>query len=625
MVAAGAALIEPRLSPDATAVAYLVRRGSEAQLVVRRLGPGPGIAIGPELVLTTDPGVAAGHPDGGGSFCWTSDGRTIVFVARDGRLFRIAASGGPASLVVGPHAAGAGLWSPTCSPDGSWVAYIEEDDDTAVLAMAPLDPSVGWPVRLTAPDEADFTIDPHWGPDGALAWHRWSVPDMPWDGGQIVSAPIDLSTRSRGPSTVIDSLGAVGQPRWSPDGSLLALVSDAGGWRNVVVVDRNGSVVARFDEQFEHADPTWGPGQASFAWSPDGRSIAFERNEQGFGRLCIADVSAGSADAGEPVRELGRGVHRALSWGITPDGHERIVAVRQGARTPTQLVVYEPDAPADAATRTVLAVGPVAGWDELDLPEPEVVTWKAGDGAEIPGRLYRPKAGDGGPPPLLVSIHGGPTGQTRVAWNARYAYFLSRGWAILVPDHRGTTGWGRAFQQAMLGRWGDLDIHDTAAGVRHAMAAGWCDPDRVVAMGGSAGGFTVLGLLGRHPELFAAGVDLYGVTDLIDLDATTHRFERHYQRRLVGERPATESTYLERSPVSYAADITAPLLVLHGTANRSVPIAQSEALVAVLEGLGRPVELHRYEGEGHGWSRADIVVDELTRIGAFLDRHVTGR
>ena len=289
-------------------------------------------------------------------------------------------------------------------------------------------------------------------------------------------------------------------------------------------------------------------------------------------------------------------------------------------------MVYEPE----SGGRAVLAVGPVGGWQVLDLPEPEVVSWMSSDGVVIRGRLYRPSGSRGRRngdelPAMIVSIHGGPTGQTRVIWNARYAYFLARGFAILVPDYRGSTGWGRSVQQAIHERWGDVDVHDTAAGVRHAMAAGWCHPGRVVAMGGSAGGFTVLGLLGRHPDLFAAGVDLYGVTDLIDLDATTHRFERHYQRRLVGERPDTESRYLERSPVSFAGDITAPLLVMHGTADRSVPIAQSEAIVATLQRLGRTVEFRRYEGEGHGWSRPDVVMDELTSIDAFLDRHVTGR
>lgn len=222
---------------------------------------------------------------------------------------------------------------------------------------------------------------------------------------------------------------------------------------------------------------------------------------------------------------------------------------------------------------------------------------------------------------MIVSIHGGPTAQTRVTWNGRFAYLLDRGWALLVPDHRGSTGWGRPFQQAMLGRWGDIDIEDTAAGVRHAIASGWCDPARIVPMGGSAGGFTVLGLLGRHPDLFTAGVDLYGVTDLLDLDATTHRYERHYQRSLVGERPAAEPLYMDRSPVSFASSIVAPLLVLHGDADRDVVPAQSQVLVDALRSLGRTVEFHLYEGEGHGWSKPDVVMDELARIEAFLERH----
>src|SRR5439155_5341004 len=142
------------------------------------------------------------------------------------------------------------------------------------------------------------------------------------------------------------------------------------------------------------------------------------------------------------------------------------------------------------------------------LAEHGPVAWRTGEGATVFGLLYRPaeSATRSDPPPLIVWIHGGPTSQTQVAWNNRLPFFLDRGWAVLFPDHRGSTGHGRAYAQAMAGRWGDLDVSDCAAGMRAAAADGWGDPRRMVVMGGSAGGFTVLNLMAHHPELCAAGI-----------------------------------------------------------------------------------------------------------------------
>jgi dipeptidyl aminopeptidase/acylaminoacyl peptidase len=223
---------------------------------------------------------------------------------------------------------------------------------------------------------------------------------------------------------------------------------------------------------------------------------------------------------------------------------------------------------------------------------------------------------------LLVWIHGGPTSQTPVAWNTRLPFFLERGFAVLFPDHRGSTGHGREYAQAMAGRWGELDVSDCAAGMRAAAANGWGDPRRMVPMGGSAGGFTVLNLLAHHPELCAAGIDLFGVTDLFDLDETTHRFEKHYLHSVVGPLPDAAEHYRERSPVNVAERITSPLLILQGDADQVVPIAQSRGIAQRLEALGRIVELHEYEGEGHGWLRPETMIDELERVDSFLRRHV---
>jgi len=346
---------------------------------------------------------------------------------------------------------------------------------------------------------------------------------------------------------------------------------------------------------------------------PDGSSILFTRNRLGFGTIDRVDVATGE------VASLDKGAHGGLSW-----SGDRTAFVRSGARTPAQIIVSDEARNA----RATVARGPVGGFEALDLPEPNAVAWEADDGATIHGRLVKPtreSATGEDPPPLLVWIHGGPTGQTTVSWNNRLPFFLERGWAVLFPDHRGSTGHGRPYVQAMAGRWGDLDTSDTAAGMRAAAAQGWGDATRMVPMGGSAGGFTVLNLLANHPDLCAAGIDLFGVADLFDLNETTHRFEAHYLHSIVGPLPEAADAYRDRSPLRVADLITSPLLILQGDADEVVPPAQSRTIADRLSALGRTVETHFYEGEGHGWLRPETMIDELNRIETFLRRHVLRR
>jgi dipeptidyl aminopeptidase/acylaminoacyl peptidase len=297
----------------------------------------------------------------------------------------------------------------------------------------------------------------------------------------------------------------------------------------------------------------------------------------------------------------------------------RLAAVRSGARTPTEVAVYD----TTTWTRRTLAVGPVEGFGAAGLAEPEVVAWLAADGTRIPGRLYRSPAA-GAPGPLLLWVHGGPTSQATVSFNARFAVWLSRGWSILTPDHRGSTGHGRAFARALRERWGELDVADCAAGARAAVERGWASAGSVVATGGSAGGFTALNLVLRHPELFAAAVVSYPVTDLADLSATTHRFEAHYNDGLVGPRPAADGAYRERSPLAHAAELRRPVLIFHGRDDPVVSIEQSRAFVARARAAGAAARLVELEGEGHGFRRPESAATELAEAEAFLAEVLVG-
>jgi dipeptidyl aminopeptidase/acylaminoacyl peptidase len=302
------------------------------------------------------------------------------------------------------------------------------------------------------------------------------------------------------------------------------------------------------------------------------------------------------------LTEVAKAHHGGLDWkGNT------LVGVRSGGRTPHQIVAYD----VTTNERRALAHGPVVGFEAANLPEPSLETFLAEDGTTLHARLYAARE-----PlderPMICWLHGGPTDQWPVVFNPRIAWWLDRGWSVLVPDHRGSTGHGRAYTQAMSRRWGDLDTSDTAAVIRHAKQQGWSD--RIALMGGSAGGFTVLNVLADHPGLCLAGVALYPVTDLMTLADGTHRYEGHYNENLVGRHESDDA----RNPSAKADKITTPTLVLHGSNDNVVPVSQSQAFARKCSAA----ELHIYDGEGHGWRKTETTLDEMERVCAFLDRHV---
>ena len=590
MCIAGRELGEPRLSPDARTVAFSVGWGGRSAIAVVPVDGGV------ERLLTTEPQPRSGRGFGGGCFDWLPDSSGVVYAARDGGLWlQPAAGGAPRCIVEGDPDRPA--QAPAVSPDAARVAYVVDQAEVWCTSLVEEQASA---VRLSAAS-TDFCADPAWAPGGAtVVWQEWDVPNMAWDESRLVRAHVH-----HGGAEVIAAQRSVQmqQPRWSPDGRLF-WVSDATGW---LVVHCDGSPV--LDEQYEHAGPTWGLGQRSFAISPDGARVALCRNEAGFGRLVVVDLGRGE------VEEIATAVHGQLSW-----HGDRLTALRSGARTPTQIVSY--DLARRPVERRTLGVGPVLGFEDAELPEPELVSWPAEDGAEVFGRLYRSPGHGSAAGRLLCWVHGGPTDQWQVVFMPRHCYWLHQGWSILVPDHRGSTGHGRAYQQAMAGRWGELDVSDVADALRHAHAQGWATPATTVLVGGSAGGFTALNVLIAHPGLVAGAVVLYPVTDLAELDATTHRYEAHYNRTLVGPSEVAPARYEQRSPLRHAERIDAPLLVLHGTDDPVVALSQSEALRDRVWAAGGDVELHVYEGEGHGFRQPANQLDEYRRMADFLRRVV---
>ena len=577
-------LTEPRLDPGGGCLVYAMAAAGSAALMIDSLDGSP------VRQLTSFPPPRPGRGFGGGCWCWAADGSAVIYVAVDGDLWAQPLRGGGVRRLTthGPDRAAA---APAVTADGSRVLYVVDEAEVWVAMLRD-----GSTVRLDD-GSADFVFDPCATPDGAGAsWQAWNVPDMPWDSSRVQRATF-------GTSGVVDECGAasIQQLRYQPKGLDVCLRDDSG-FLNVWL---GGAPLV--DEPFEHGGPSWGMGQRSFAVSPDSQRVAFTRNEGGFGRLCVVDVDS------RAVHEVARGVHGQLSW----QGN-RLAALRSGARTPTQVVVYEDE----TWERAVVAVGPLSGWEDAGLAEPDLVEVAAGDGATLHARLYR---ADTPTARLLCWLHGGPTDQWQVTFMPRIAYWRSLGWNVLVPDHRGSTGHGRAYQQALRGRWGELDVSDTADVIAHAHSNGWGSAARTAIVGSSAGGFTALGVVAAHRSLIAAAIVAYPVTDLSDLAERSHRFERHYTESLVGPLPEAAALYHGRSPTTFADRLTAtPLLVMHGDSDPVVPIEQSRAFVERCRAAGAQVEFVVYEGEGHGFRRPENQLDEYRRMQVFLATHVLG-
>jgi dipeptidyl aminopeptidase/acylaminoacyl peptidase len=272
--------------------------------------------------------------------------------------------------------------------------------------------------------------------------------------------------------------------------------------------------------------------------------------------------------------------------------------------------------------REVVRIGTGVDVDTRYISVGEPIEFVTSDGDRAHAFFYRPTNPDfEGPreelPPLIVDVHGGPTAHRGTDLALGLQYFTSRGIAVVEVNYRGSTGYGRDYRRKLDGRWGQLDVEDSVAAARHLAEAALVDPNRVAISGGSAGGYTTLLALALRDE-FAAGISLFGVADVELLAQDTHKFESHYEHSLVGPYPERADLYRERSPVNHADRISAPLLILQGLDDKVVPPSQAESIIAALKRRGIPYAYIAFEGEGHGFRRAESLRRTYEAELAFL-------
>jgi dipeptidyl aminopeptidase/acylaminoacyl peptidase len=441
----------------------------------------------------------------------------------------------------------------------------------------------------------------------SVAWVAWDHPNMPWDSTRLLRATVSRRGASAAEVVAGGEGVSVAQPQFAPDGTLW-FVSDASGWWTVWRDDGTGPVAVHV-AQADHAAPQWMLGAVDLAVLDADRALV-RWWEGATARLGVLDART------ETTTELAvEGV--AFDHLQAVDGE---LALRRGLA----------DRPAEVVRGAVSGRIRVLGRSAEPLLEPDAVspaqpwTWTGGGGFEVHGLLHEPRGVDvsaplGSLPPLLVMVHGGPTGRTEATFSPLTQFWTTRGFAVLHVNYSGSTGYGRAYRERLLGQWGVLDIEDCVTGALSLAAARRVDRDRLAIRGGSAGGYSVLRAM-TTSDAFAAGTSLFGVADLAALAAETHKFESRYCDQLVAQWPEAEAVYRERSPIHAADRLHGELLLLQGADDRVVPVAQAEGMARAMRDAGRDVELVVYPGEGHGFRRAASIIDALGRELAFYQR-----
>jgi len=595
-LAAMGRLNDVRWSPDGRTLFWVEGRGAQSVLVAQRGNDAPRDLF---RDLSLRPGVGYG-----GGECDAADG-FVVFVA-NGRLYR---QDLPHGLPRPITPAFGGLASPAISPDGQRVAFVHTYEETDVLAVAPTDGSQ-WPQRIA--EGADFYAQPAWHPQGRyLAWVEWDFPQMPWDGTRLMLAAWEGDRLAAPRHLAGDADTPVFQPAFSPDGRYLAYLAQDADRDTLYLYDLESGATRPLLGDKIMLLPMWVQGMRAFTWLDAGRLAVLE-NRNGFSRLWLVGVD-GSAEEIDPA---------PYTWLRQPHavpGSQGIAFLASSPQIPERVAVWQGG---QWHTRTRTATESIP---PERLPIPEDIAWEAEDGLTVHALYYPPVPEvwrSDAPPPAIVSIHGGPTSQRTAAFNAQAAYFATRGYAYVELNYRGSTGYGRRYMLALRERWGEVDVADAVALARVLAERGLADPQRLVIMGGSAGGYTVLNVLVHHPGVYKAGIDLYGVSDLFALDMDTHKFERHYTATLVGQLPEAAEKYRAWSPVFHAEHIRDAVAVFQGLEDKVVPPNQSESIVAALRRNGVPHIYKTYEGEGHGFRKPETLEDLYATIERFLQKYV---
>ena len=459
----------------------------------------------------------------------------------------------------------------------------------------------------------DFYSNPRLSPDGTrLAWLTWRHPNMPWDGTELWVAeigeggPLGRSQRVAGAEAE-----SIFQPEWSPAG-VLHFISDRSGWWNLYRWPGGvaGEIEPLCGMEAEFGAPQWLFGLSTYAFVSAERIVCTYKRH-GTWRLATLDA-AGRAlqEIDTPYAEIAE-VHAGKGWAVfeagSPEMPDAIVRLDLRTGRPETL-------------RRASAAAVDAGY----LSIPKAIEFPTELGLTAHAFFYEPRNRDfaappGEKPPLLVRSHGGPTGAAPATLNLGVQYWTSRGFAVLDVNYGGSTGYGRRFRERLNGQWGVVDVDDCVNGARSLVERGLVDERRLAIRGGSAGGYTTLCAV-TFRTVFQAGASHFGIGDLEVFVRDTHKFESRYLDRLVGPFPERRDLYRARSPIHFVDRIACPMILFQGLEDKIVPPNQAEMMVDALRAKGLPVAYVPFEGEQHGFRKAENIKRALEAELYFYSR-----
>ena len=568
-----------RLSPDGQAVAYIKDGETLSDVFLLPLSRGwpARLTADRELVAYWDDEIPQ----------WSPDGQWLAFSKGDHVHVGPTRGGLPKKISDFTEKAFSPKWMPDSR--GLIVGVTRSEADQLLLT----DRDGCWPRPLTTAADGD-----HWdanpSPDGVtVAFVFRPFNDL----NRTDISLVDISS-----GTIRTLYGKPGirawMPRWSPDGSWIALISQEAGWNDLWCIRPDGDGL--------HQVTRLSADISDIEWSPDGKQIACTVNRNGSFELYCIDAASGEAS----ILRGGWGCHARPQW--APDGRFLTFEYESPIQPPD---LYRLELASRQVTQLTFSNPPAMANNALVMPE--CVSYKSGDGLEIPAFLFRPRRPNGA---AILHPHGGPSSLYAAEWDVLAQYLIAKGYTFLAPNYRGSTGYGLEFEHANYNDWGKGDAQDCLHGARFLRGLPGIDPARLAIFGGSYGGYLTICSLARDPDyLFACGIAKYGDSNLVSSWAQCNRHLRLYTEVFLGHPARNRKVYLDGSPIQDVDKVTKPMLILHGLLDDVVPPEASEEWVEALRAHGKTFEYRTYPDEPHGFLRRANQLDAYERIERFLD------
>lgn len=567
---------------------------------------------------------------------WAPDGRHIAYVSQ-GQIWVVAVAGsGPLQLTHDPKGPGDPRGATDghiqWNPNGTWILfesgkkgynelYVASEDGRGPNLIAATEIYKGKDVIASnvAQDHGDavssdrFDARPQWSPDGTrISYTERSreffsgiLKVLPFDAkaGTPAGPALDLYTAKNDPG----GAWAVNTAAWSPDSRTLAVVLQETHWDKIWLIPSTGG---------KPKELTFGNGEDEDpAYSPDGKWIAFVSNRETPEQRHVWVVASAGGEA-HRLTHLD-GIEGEPRW--SADSQSIHLTLRTTLGASANYVAFV------SSTTEPQLIGQVrhSKFESIGIT-PEVVHWKGKDGLAIAGILYKPVDYTPGKRyPAVILAHGGPEGQVTLSAAPWSLFLADQGYVVLEPNFRGSTGYGERFRNANVEDSGGGEIDDVVAGVNYLVSTGLVDPKHVGISGGSHGGTVVANAVAKYPDVFAVGIEKYGVVDrALFLKYTNRNSAIRWETKMGGTPEQKPAVYRKANILPDVAKIKTPLLVLHGEEDPQVPPQESQELVAALKAAGKTYDYHTYPNEGHGFQQRDHREDAYKRELAYLNKYL---